>query len=453
MTLASDDRGSAAQLADRLWAELCPDWPAPPLRVIGAGSLPSALAVTDLAVASVATAGRALSALSTAAAVIVDRGLASSWFAGSLTPQGWSLPPAWDPFAGDYRCADGWIRLHTNAPRHRLAALQVLGEPRDRPAVSDAVRGWRGLDLESAVVAAGGCAAQMRTVEQWQQHVQGANVRKEPVIAQRVTEPGARDARGYYSSRPLSGLRVLDMTRVIAGPVATRFLAAVGADVLRLDPPDWDEPALVAELNAGKRSARLDVKTQDGRSRLRELLASADVFVHGLRPDALTRLGFDEEIRRELNPRLIDVAVDAYGWTGPWRGRRGFDSLVQMSCGIAALGAAFYGRDRPTPLAVQALDHATGYLLAAAALRALSVRRDTGQATTARCSLAATAEFLLSAPATDETTPLERTKASLAEQTEWGPAHRSPAPVAIEGVDWGWARPARSLGVGEPRWS
>src|SRR5207245_2849433 len=162
------------------------------------------------------------------------------------------------PIAGDYRSATGWIRLHTNAPHHRAAALQVLGVEADRDAVTRAVAGRRAQDLEDAVVAAGGCAAAMRTPEEWAR-----------------SEPGA----------------------------------AV----------------------AGKRSARLDARSPEGRARLVELLTGADVLVSGYRDGALASLGLDRAARDRIRPGLVDVALTAYGWSGPWAGRRGFDSLVQMS--------------------------------------------------------------------------------------------------------------------------
>lgn len=165
----------------------------------------------------------------------------------------------------------------------------------------------------------------------------------------------ASDAR-----RPLAGIKVLDFTRVLAGPVATRFLAGLGADVLRIDPPEWDEPGVVPDVILGKRCARLDLHTAEDRRVFEALLARADIVVHGYRPGAMARLGYDEGERRTINPGLVDVSLCAYGWTGPWAGRRGFDSLVQMSIGIAEAGMRWQQAERPVPLPVQALDHATG---------------------------------------------------------------------------------------------
>ncbi|MBB6250142.1 CoA transferase [Nitrospirillum iridis] len=424
----------------------------------GAGSLPSVFPVSDLAVASVAVAGLALGDLMDGGQVTADRRLASAWFASSLRPQGWTPPPPWDPVAGDYPAADGWIRLHTNAPHHRAAALSVLGVAGEREAVARAVAGWTAGALETAVVAAGGCAAEMRGADAWAAHPQGRAVARAPLLTLEAAGRGAPVDWTRHSARPLAGIRVLDLTRVLAGPVATRFLAGYGAQVLRLDPPDWDEPGVVPEVTLGKRCARLDLKRPDGRAVFEALLAQADVLVHGYRPDALARLGLDSARRRALNPGLVDISLDAYGWAGPWAGRRGFDSLVQMSCGIAEAGMRRQGRDRPTPLPVQALDHATGYILAAMALRGLAHRRRTGQGTAGRTSLAATARLLMAGGegAADAVPPAPETPADWApgvEHTAWGPARRLAAPLTVAGVPPAWDRPAEPLGASAPTWA
>ncbi|MET7245055.1 CoA transferase [Methylobacterium sp. EM32] len=434
---------------------------APPVTVTGVGALPSVYPVSDLAAASVAAAGLALAELMQACfgrqpGVTVDRRLAAFWFARSLHPRGWKLPPLWDPVAGDYRAADGWIRLHTNAPHHRDAALAVLGTAPEREAVAGAVAAWRADDLEAAIVAAGGCAAAMRPAASWAAHPQGAAVAAEPLVAWEAGGAGEAGLTGARPDRPLAALRVLDLTRVLAGPVATRFLAGFGATVLRLDPPGWEEPGVVPETTLGKACARLDLKDPAGRARFEGLLATADVLVHGYRPDALARLGLDEAARARLRPGLIDVSLDAYGWTGPWRGRRGFDSLLQMSSGLAEAGMVRAGADRPVPLPVQALDHATGYLMAAACLHGLTRRLATGRGSAARLSLARTAALLASAPATPaEAAPAAPERADFAEVPEatgWGPALRLRPPLALDGVPMAWDRPAGPLGAAGPAW-
>jgi hypothetical protein len=426
----------------------------------GQGDLPSVFPVTDLAAASVGAAGLAVAEFVFARSgrmpgLIVDRRLVSIWFATSLRPEGWSPPGAWDAIAGDYAASDTWIRLHTNAPAHRAAALSVLGVAGEKTAVTQAVAGWKADDLEAAIVAAGGCAATMRALEDWATHPQGRAVSAEPLLHRAAMGSGPKPIWPFDAKRPLAGIRVLDLTRVLAGPVATRFLAGYGADVLRLDPPFWDEPALAPEVTLGKRCAPLDLREPAGRAMLERLIAETDVLVHGYRPGALDASGFGAACRRGLNPTLIDVSLDAYGWTGPWRDRRGFDSLMQMSTGIADAGMRRLGRDRPTPLPVQALDQATGYLMAAAVLRGLTARLDTGAGLEARASLARTAALLVSgAPPSGEDieTETDADWDETVEQTAWGPARRVRAPLAIEGAPMHWDRPAGPLGAAQPLW-
>ena len=436
------------------------EWP-DRLAIRGDGGLPSVFAVSDLAGASAGAAGLAVAELIHARRggrpqATVDRRLASLWFGSSIRPQGWALPPAWDAVAGDYRAADGWIKLHTNAPHHRAAALAVLDVPAERDQVAQAVRRWPADTLERAVVDAGGCAAAMRDLSAWAAHPQGRAVAAGPLLHH---EPGGHGPAPRWTvpaDRPLRGVRVLDMTRVLAGPVATRFLAGFGAEVLRIDPPGWDEPGLVPDVTLGKRCARLDLRQAGGRAAWDALLAGADVLVHGYRPGALAGLGLDAARRRGLCPGLIDVSLDAYGWSGPWQGRRGFDSLVQMSCGIAEAGMTRMGRNRPTPLPVQALDHATGYIMAAAAVRGLTGRLSTGAGCTVRTSLAGTAALLIGLPPGDPGPLAPETPGDLAdamEATAWGPARRLRPPCGVEGAPMRWQTPAGPLGSAAASWA
>lgn len=232
---------SAKQFLQSIWLAL-EGAPAELDRVAfeGVGDLPSVFAVSDLAAGSIAAASLAVAGLGeTGSPVRVDRRLASLWFGASVQPIGWQAPPVWDSIAGDYRGADGWIRLHTNAPHHRHAALSVLGAAAERSAVAAAVRRWSVESLEIAVVERGGCAAAMRSMEQWAAHPQGAAVGNEPLAWIQRSEGEAW--RSNAPRLPLAGVRVLDLTRVLAGPIATRFLAGFGAEVLRIDPPGWDE--------------------------------------------------------------------------------------------------------------------------------------------------------------------------------------------------------------------
>lgn len=434
--------------------------PHTPIPFTGHGALPSAFAVTDLACASIGAAGQAVSELlrqqtGHLPAVEVDRRLASFWFATSLRPMGWNVPPLWDPVAGDYATEDGWIRLHTNAPHHRAAAERVLGACADRAAMAANVAQWRSADLEQAVVDANGCAAEMRSWAQWQQHPQGLAVNAEPLVHFFDAQDEHSNAWQGSAAQPLAGLKVLDLTRVLAGPTASRFLAGLGANVLRIDPPTWNEPGVIPDMTLGKRCARLDLQQPADRVVFENLLKDADILVHGYRADALEHLGFGSERRRLLAPGLIDVCLNAYGWSGPWQNRRGFDSLVQMSSGIAEAGQRWKHADQPTPLPVQALDHATGYLMAASAIRLLTQRLKTGRGGSARLSLARTAKLLIEqGPGSSEALRAEDTQDQnpLLEQTPWGPAHRLLVPVKISGTPLQWQLPATELGAHSPLW-
>ncbi len=322
---------------------------------------------------------------------------------------------AFAPLSRFARTRDGWIRLHANYPHHREALLTTLETTEDR--ALDAVAGRDSEELETAIVQAAGAAAAMRTPEEWARHPQGRAVASLPLIeltaapaqddgrwAQsggRGVEGGGRRAHSGGSRadrdgpRPAErgGFRVLDLTRVIAGPVATRMLAALGADVLRIDPPHLPELELsIRDGCPGKRMAQLDLRT--GMGTLHELLARADVLVHGYRPGALAALGLDED----RYPHLVVASLSAWGEVGPWAQRRGFDSLVQSACGIAALEG---DGTEPGALPAQVLDHATGYLMAAAVLRALAARRRGEPHANARLALAATARELMRHPSPD----------------------------------------------------
>lgn len=416
----------------------------------GKGDLPSAFAVSDFASASIGGAGAALAALQDTPqqTVEVDRRRASLWFDMTLRPVGWELPSVWDPIAGVYKSADGWVRLHTNAPHHRDVALRVLKCANERSAVADAVAVWESSALETAMVAAGGCAAALRSPAEWQAHPQGIAVRAEPLVHWHTVGSCRPQKLVGSPQQPLAGLRVLDLTRVLAGPVATRFLAGYGADVLRIDPHHWNEPAAEAEVTLGKRCAGLDLQDREDRKIFEDLLASSDVFVHGYRPGALEGLGYGASARRLFNPTLIDVSLSAYGRAGPWAGRRGFDSLVQMSCGIAAEGQRLAGQDGPLPLPVQALDHGTGYLMAAAVLRGLAQRAE-GHVLRAELSLARTADLLMThrgslspdVPIIAEPDDFSETT----EATSWGNAHRVKPPLTVLGEAPTWSLPAGHL--------
>ncbi|MEU7883216.1 CoA transferase [Microbispora bryophytorum] len=309
----------------------------------------------------------------------------------------------WAALSGDYRASDGWIRLHCNFDHHRDAAVRALGLPpgSGRQDVGRACAGRRAVEIEEAVIREGGCAAAMRSRAEWLAHPQARALAGLPPVGVfrlsggdgRASGTGRQETGDMLpagTERPLGGVRVLDLTRVIAGPVAARALAAYGADVVRVGAAHLPEvPGLVVETAFGKRSCHIDLRSEA--DKLRELVRQADVVIQAYRPGALRAKGFGPDDLAVLRPGIVCVDISAYGTSGPWASRRGFDSLVQMACGIAHENGDGL---RPSPLPAQALDHGTGYLAAFGAVAALLRRAAEGGSWHVEVSLARTAAWL-----------------------------------------------------------
>jgi crotonobetainyl-CoA:carnitine CoA-transferase CaiB-like acyl-CoA transferase len=407
---------------DALWKDVTGTDAGPVAFEGGEHPLPGPFRVAEAAAACVAATGLAAAGLVRERGghdhpVTVHIGHAAEAFRSEahLRVAGKADRDLWAPLSGDYEAADGWVKLHANYPHHADAILRALGT--DADGVRDAVARRTAVEVEDAVLAAGGAAAAMRDRAGWLTDGPGAAVRAEPLVAverigdapprplersraERIlaqqamadrTSPGQVLGMWTMVERALTGVRVLDLTHVIAGPVATRTLAAHGADVLHVtDPKRPVLHRLVMDTDFGKRSCHVDADTPAGHETLAALAARADVFVQSYRPDSLARKGFGAEQLAAANPGIVVVSLVAYGHTGPWRDRRGFDSLVQMSSGIAA----GQGMDRPRPLPAQALDHGTGWLAALGVLTALRRRATEGGSWHVRLSLARTAEWL-----------------------------------------------------------
>jgi crotonobetainyl-CoA:carnitine CoA-transferase CaiB-like acyl-CoA transferase len=437
------------------------------LEVHDAGAwLGGPLAVDDLAVAATATALLAAAELAQArGAARPTVWLSAEHVALSFTSERHALVggrPAgagFAPLSRLVRCLHGgWARTHANYPHHaaaleRALAIDLAGRPDAVAALEHAAGRLGAVTLEDAVFAAGGCATALRSVDEWAGHPAGRAAAGAPLVAwqeglaTRCPRPLGHCAR---ASRPAEGVRVLDLTRVIAGPVAGRTLAALGAEVLRVDPPSLPElPQQHLDTGAGKRTAVLDLADSPTRE---ALLADADVVLMGYRPGALARLGLREEELAERHPHLVQVSLSAWGADGPWAQRRGFDSLVQVACGIAALCADADGA--PGVLPAQALDHATGHLMAGAALRALAGRARGETVSPARLSLAATAAALLRAPrplqaAGDLTGRADPSRHRVA----FGDVALIAPPGMLDGDPLGWRHGPRPLGGDPPAWT
>lgn len=303
------------------------------------------------------------------------------------------------PVTGFYATRDGrWIQLHTNFPHHLQGVLKVLGCDGDPGAVAEAIRNWDGAKLDQTLADAGLCAALIRSPREWAALDQAKAIANLPLFEiERIGDaPPEAPGRGA-ALRPLAGTRVLDLSRIIAGPVAGRALAQHGADVLLINGPHLPNIApLVIDNGRGKCSATLDLRELKAREQLQALASEADVFLQAYRPGSLAARGFDPETLARVRPGIVCVSISAYGHAGPWAMRRGFDSLVQSASGIAYTESRAAGVDGPKHLPCQALDHATGYLAAFGAMVALARRAQEGGSWHVRLSLAQTGRWLQS---------------------------------------------------------
>jgi len=403
---AAVEEAAALRLLDSAWSALNgPDGPADRLRWTARwdDSLPSSLPCLPAMAAAVAASALAVADADSArngreperVGVDVEHVAVAARSERYAHLVGQAPPDLFAPLSRLWQAADGWVRVHANYAWHKERALRVLRCSDSPDAFGAEIRRRTTEDLEESFAEAGALAFVVRSLQEWEAHPHGRAVARLPLLE--TTAGGRAGTRPLPPGRFLERVRVLDLTRVIAGPVATRTLAAWGADVLRLDSPGLPEiEAQTIDTLPGKRSALLDAANPEGADLLQRLLGQADVLVQGYRPGALSRFGLSSDALAERHPHLSVVTLSAWGRSGPWADRRGFDSLVQCPTGIAVAESK---AGKPGALPAQVLDHATGYLAAAAG--ALSV------AGTARglpprhalLSLAQTARWLQSTPA------------------------------------------------------
>ncbi|WP_431509346.1 CoA transferase [Variovorax sp. DAIF25] len=396
---------SASDILHDLWRQAGLPADALPLaRLTGVDPvLPSSFAVGAAAQGSIAAAALAACELGHARgvprqAVAVDMRHAALECTGWFSLDG-RVPELWDAFSGLYRTADGWVRIHANFAHHREGALRLLGlDPATavRADAEAALAGWRALDFEEAAAARGLVATALRRFDEWDATPQGRAIAAQPLFTiERIGDavplalPPLRE-----DQRPLAGLRVLDLTRILAGPVGGRALAAYGADVLLVNSPRLPNIEAIADTSRGKLSTHVDLRTDEGQAALRRLAGQAHVFVQGYRPGGLEALGFGPAQLAALRPGIVCVSLTAYGTQGPWAGRRGFDSLVQTAMGFNHAEGEAAGDGKPKPLPMQILDEATGYLIAFGAAAALHRQQREGGSWQVRVSLAQTGHWL-----------------------------------------------------------
>lgn len=310
------------------------------------------------------------------------------------------VPETWDAFSGLYRCADGHVRLHANFRHHREGALRLLGLDPATARRSDAEQAllrWQAIDFENASAKLNLVATALRRFDDWDATPQGQALSSQPLFSiTRIGEavPPLALPPLRQDQPPLTGLRVLDLTRILAGPVGGRALAAYGADVMLINSPHLPNIEAIADTSRGKLSAHADLRTGQGRATLERLLGQAHVFVQGYRPGGLSALGYGAEEVARLRPGIVHVSLSAYGTQGPWAERRGFDSLVQTAMGFNHAEGEAAGDRLPRPMPMQILDQATGYLLAFAAAAALWRQQREGGSWQVQVSLAQTGQWL-----------------------------------------------------------
>ena len=437
------------------------------MRLTGAEpGLPSSFAVGTAAQASIAAATLAAAELSRlrggqAQQISVDMRHAAVECRSERYLRVDGKPPRdlWDPIAGTYRCGDGrWVRLHTNLPHHRDGTLALLRCAHDRAAVQAALDKWEAVALETAAAEAGLVITAMRSFAEWDAHPQGRALAELPVLTiEKIGDAPPEPMRA--ADRPLGGIRVLDLTRIIAGPVCGRTLAAHGAEVLLVTAPHLPSlEVLVIDTGRGKLSTFLDLREAAARETLTGLLRDAHVFVQGYRPGAIAHWGFGPEQAAALRPGIVYVSLSAYGHEGPWSGKRGFDSLVQTASGFNHAEAEAAGEDRPKPLPAQMLDHCSGYLMAFGTMIALARRVTEGGSWHVRISLAQTGRWLRGLGRVDGglvcADPRSTDVTDLMEETPSGfGVLRSVRHAGIlSETPTRWMRPSVPLGTHPPRW-
>ena len=433
------------------------------LEIIDDGvALPTPWPITANAVAVLAAVGLAASHLGSLRRGTTEPVRVRSFHAGLsmacssyLTRDGHSAKFR-DPFTGFYEAAHGrWVFLHGNFPHLRKGVLALLGVE-TLEAVADAVRLRDAFELEALGIANGLCIAAVRTRSEWQAELQSAAVGALPLVEIDRMDDGASRV-GDVGDGPLGGVRMLDLSRVIAGPMAGRTIAEFGGDVLLVSGPGLPSiDSLVIDTGFAKRSAMIDLSSAQERARFEDLIATSDIFLDAYRPGALPGRGYDRARLAELRPGLVHVDLDAFSRLGPWAGRRGYDSLVQ-----ATVGMCWDGQSPPENLPCQPLDYLTGYLGALTAMVGLIRRLERGGGWGGRISLARTAQWMWDtydrlgpdqdAPDARISIDEARTRGYLDDYaTDFGAIEALKSALQADG--WRWPAPPVPLGAHPPHW-
>lgn len=368
-------------------------------------------------------------------------------------------PDKWGAVTGYFRCRDGaYVYLHGQFPHLKNGLLDLFGVEEDRAKMAAAVARWSSDEAEAEGQARGLCVLKVRSRAEWEAHDQFAALSQKSLIE--LAQPGAPKSLPAAGAMPLSGVRVLDLSRVIAGPMAGRALAELGADVIRISAPDLPnlEP-LVIDTGFGKRAAFTDLGAEEGRAALMGLIKDADILIDGFRPGALAAKGFSADVMRAANPSLTIIDLSAFSDVGPWAGRRGYDSYVQAGIGLTAPET----RDEaPGRLSTQPLDYLAGALCAFGGVLSLLSRPMEGPRHV-EMSLARTGMWVwemadtlppeVSAPQENGAFDALKSAGLIRQMTsDFGEVEALATPYGFDGKIIEWGGPPRRLGSSAPDW-
>lgn len=381
---------------------------------------------------------------------------------------GKAAPSSWGTIGGLHKTADGYVRMHDSFPNHRENALKVLGLSKEasRLDVSAKITSWKSTELEAEAFREGAVIVALRSFEEWDVLPQASAIGDFPILLKRIAKSNPHlppVPAAVQDNKCLRGIRIVEMSRVIAAPVAGKTLAAHGADVIWVTSPTLpDLPDLDIDVSRGKRTVQLDIKQTGHKAKLVDLLRTADVFIQSYRPGSLAAQGLSTEELVRINPNLIVASLNAYGPDGPWSQNRGFDSLVQTCSGINVEDARRFGAHEPARvLPCQALDHGAGYLLATGINAALYKRATEGGAYEVKVSLAGVMKYLRSLGQYDGKSGFHRKDFNSPDdvdvyletrQTGFGQLRAVTHSAKIEGLEIGWEEMPKPLGSDKPVW-
>ena len=357
-----------------------------------------------------------------------------------------------------------WFLPHLNLPELSARVLGVLKCENTVEGVRDAVAQWNADDLEEAIAKARACGGKVRSNAEWMAHPQGQYLAKRPLIEiEKIgeTAPMPLPASSPTCERPLTGIRVLDLTRILAGPVAARTLAEHGAEVLMVTAPHLPQtPEHVRDTSQGKRSCYLDLAQPEQSAKLKELVRGADVFSQGYRPGVLAARGFGPEELAKVRPGIVVLTISCYGSGGPFAERAGWEQVAQTVTGICHdnCDADSSGARRPTLIHAAACDWITGYLGAYGVLLALTRRAREGGSYHVRVSLCQSGMFIqrqgkgVLDTALKGLSRVEAEKLQIAADSPYGPMRFLQPVVQMSETPAHWARSTPKLGGDEPKW-